>query len=320
MLEWLIRTFSPAVENSLRKLGAERVCALGSGFGSLLWLLLKSRRKYAAAAVLKHLALEGEGAEKSAQRIAKESFRHNGRSFAELILAPAVSHQFMKERIEIVNPDIWEALKHHPGPGIGVTAHLGAWEILSGIMGTDIAHKERAIVVRRQRNQALYSRIEALRSATGATVLGHKGVAPKVLRILKKNGLVAFLVDHNTRFAEAAFLPFLKDTAAVNIGPALLAVRAKAAIWPIFLIHEENGRYKYYLEEPLYTENLSGSREEKIIAAAEYYTRAVEKYVRMFPEQWMWMHKRWKTRPAEESPTPPGQSQGAVPDGEGVET
>lgn len=297
MFNWLIRTFSPGIENSLRKLGVERVCALGSGFGILLWLLLRSRRKYAVAAILKHLEPDSAHPEQTAREIAKASFRHNGRSFAELILAPAVDHRFMRERIEIVNPDIWEALKNYPGPGVAVTAHLGAWEILSGVMGTDIPNKDRAIVVRRQRNQALYSRIEALRSATGSTVLAHKDVAPKVLRLLKKNGLVAFLVDHNTRFNDAVFLPFLKDIAAVNVGPALLAVRAGAAIWPIFLIQEKDGRYRYYLEEPLFTAELSGSREEKVIAAAEFYTRAVEKYVRLFPEQWFWMHKRWKTRP-----------------------
>ncbi|MBQ4133611.1 MAG: lysophospholipid acyltransferase family protein [Desulfovibrionaceae bacterium] len=300
MLDWLIKTFSPKVEKTLRKLGAERVCALGSKFGGLLWLLLRSRRRYAIEAVLKHLELKGPDAEKQAADIARRSFQHNGRSFAELILAPDVTHRFMEERIEIVNPEIWDRLKNYPGPGIGVTAHLGAWEILSGIMGTDIPNKDRAIVVRRQRSEALYSRIEALRSATGATMLPHKNVAPKVLRLLKKNGLVACLVDHNTRLDDAVFLPFLNETAAVNVGPALLAVRAGAAIWPIFLIQRENGKYQYYLEEPLITSDMPGTREEKILAAAQYYTRAVEKYVKMFPDQWMWMHKRWKTRPPDE--------------------
>ena len=59
------------------------------------------------------------------------------------------------------------------------------------------------------------------------------------------------------------------------------------------------GKYKYFLEEPLLTEDLVGTREENIKATAEFYTKAVEKYVKLFPEQWLWMHKRWKTRPEE---------------------
>jgi len=300
MFKWFFQHISPDIENLIRKQGVERVCAWGRGFGDLLWNLLPSRRRLAINAILKHIKLEPENAKREARRIARESFEHNCQSFAELLLAPDVDHQFMRERIEIVNPDIWERLKHYPGPGVAVTAHLGAWEILSGVMGADIGHKEIAVVVRKQRNPGLYSRIEALRGGTGAKILGHRDAAPKVLRMLKKNGLVAFLVDHNCNQRDAAFLPFLNDTAAVNIGPAVLAVRAKAAVWPIFLLHDGEGRYKYYLEEPLITEDLPGTREEKIQTTVEFYNKAVEKYVKLFPEQWFWMHKRWKTRPPEE--------------------
>ena len=299
MFDWLFRHISPKLEKVIRQQGVERVCALGRVFGGMLWHLLPSRRNLAVNAILKHLEINSANPEKRAREIARESFKSNGQSFAELILAPSVDQRFMQERIELVNPQIWERLKHYPGPGVAVTAHLGAWEILSGVMGADISHKNIAVVVRRQRNKGLYSRIEALRGGTGAAILGHKKAAPKVLRILKENGLVAFLVDHNCRRKEAIFLPFLNDTAAVNVGPAMLAVRAKAAVWPIFLLHDGKGKYKYFLEEPLITEDLPGTREEKIKATAEFYTKAVEKYVKLFPEQWFWMHKRWKTRPEE---------------------
>lgn len=301
MFQCFFKHVSPNIEKLLRKQGVERVCNLGRGVGEMLWNLLPSRRKLAVDAVLKHIELGPNNAKREARRIAKESFRNNGQSFMELILAPNVDHEFMRERIEIVNPDIWERLKHYPGPGVAVTAHLGAWEILSGVMGTDIGHKDIAVVVRKQRNPGFYSRVEALRGGTGARILGHRDAAPKVLRILKKNGLVAFLVDHNCSKKDAVFLPFLNEIAAVNIGPAVLAVRAKAVVWPIFLLHEGQGRYKYYLEEPLITDDLLGTREEKIQATAEFYNKAVEKYVKLFPEQWFWMHKRWKTRPPEES-------------------
>ena len=299
MNKWFFRKISPHIEKTIAALGLKHVRFLGKSFGALLWFLLPGRRKLATSAVLTHVEVKGENKEQQAAQIAYESFKNNGQAFAELLLSPKVDHAFMEQRIEIVNPDRWHELKHYPGPGVAVTAHLGAWEILSGVMGTDIANKDRAIVVRKQRNEAMFERIAALRGATGSTVLGHRDAAPKVLRILKKEGLVAFLVDHNCNQRDAVFLPFLNEIAAVNVGPAVLAVRAKAIIWPIFLLRNGDN-YKYYVEEPLLTTDIPGDREEKIFETAKFYTQIVEKYVRMFPEQWFWMHKRWKTRPPEE--------------------
>ena len=119
-------------------------------------------------------------------------------------------------------------------------------------------------------------------------MVGHRTVVAAVLRALRKNGIVAFLVDHNAPRSEALFLPFMGEETAVNMGPALLAVRAEALIWPVCLMREGNG-YVFHLQEPLDTATLKGSREEKVLAAATFYTKAVEKAVQRAPEQWFWI-------------------------------
>ena len=296
MNKWFFKHISPTLEKKLANLGVKRIQGFGRAVGALFWYILPSRKKLATQAILKHIGLPPREAKQQARQIAYQSFLHNGQSFAELLLAPKVNQAFMRERIAFANPEQWDNFIHYPGPVVGITAHLGAWEILSGVLGTDLGHKNPAIVVRKQRNEALFERIAGLRGATGANVWGHRDAAPKVLRLLKKNGVVAFLVDHNCNRREAIFLPFLNDIAAVNVGPAVLAVRAQAAIWPIFLLHDGEN-YKCFAEEPLFTASLPGTREEKTLLAAEFYTRAVEKYVRLYSEQWFWMHKRWKTRP-----------------------
>ena len=95
--------------------------------------------------------------------------------------------------------------------------------------------------------------------------------------------------------AEAFFLPFLGEEAAVNKGPAVLAVRAKALVWPIALIRDGD-RYRIIIEEPLDTALLEGDAEEKALAVAAFYTEANERMVRRAPDQWFWMHNRWKTK------------------------
>ena len=113
--------------------------------------------------------------------------------------------------------------------------------------------------------------------------------------VLRKNGYAAFLADHNTSRSEALFLPFLGEEAAVNKGPAVLAVRAKALVWPLVLIRDGD-RYRMLMEEPLDTALLEGTADEKALMAATYYTEAIERMVRRAPDQWFWMHNRWKTK------------------------
>ena len=83
----------------------------------------------------------------------------------------------------------------------------------------------------------------------------------------------------------------------ITMGPAVLAVRANAAIMPVFMTRDEEGGFTMHAEELLTPDQLHGSRDDKIRQVAEFYTRTVERYVTAYPEQWFWMHKRWKTRP-----------------------
>jgi len=179
------------------------------------------------------------------------------------------------------------------------TAHLGAWELLAGIFRLFVRHEHRCIVTRRYRDQALNLLLLRLRSRPGVRVLEHRHSAFEISRTLKVGGACAFLVDHNCRRDEAVFLPFLGKTAAVNMGPALLAIRNNALVWPGCLLRQPGGRYRFRLSQPLDPTTLSGTLREKIETVATFYTSAIEAEVRACPEQWFWMHNRWKTQPVE---------------------
>ena len=84
------------------------------------------------------------------------------------------------------------------------------------------------------------------------------------------------------------------------MGPAMLAVRAKSAIVPVCMIRETDGSYTYHVAKALLPEDLTGTVEEKVAQVTAFYNSAVQEFIRTYPEQWFWMHKRWKTRPEEE--------------------
>ena len=276
---------------ALACLGFNGLGHLGNGLGTLIWYALPKRRDLAIGNIVRHLDMPKD----RARSLAQQSFRHSARSFVEILLTDRFGMD--SPRLRIAEPDLWQALQQSSRPIVAATAHMGAWELLASLLGQIYEPpRPRMVVVRRYPDPAVQAFITARREAGGAEMVGHRTVASAVLRALRQNGIVAFLVDHNALRSEALFLPFLGEEAAVNMGPALLAVRAQALIWPIFLLREE-GEYVVHQQPPLDTATLEGSREEKVRAAAHFYTRAVENIVRERPEQWFWMHNRWKTRP-----------------------
>ncbi|MEG6506792.1 lysophospholipid acyltransferase family protein [Nitratidesulfovibrio sp. 1201_IL3209] len=272
--------------------GFDAVARHGDRLGALLWHCLPGRRRQAAQAIARHLGVT----QQEAERIARESFAHNARSFLELVLVDRFGLEQTGTRLIIDNPELFARLYGSQRPVVAATAHLGAWEFMASLLGQWRPDHPRMVVVRRNGNRTLNDFIFAMRGAQGVQVVDHRNAVFTVLKGLKRNGCAGFLVDHNCRRDEAIFLPFLGETAAVNMGPALLAVRAEAEVWPAFLVRECD-RYRLLIDEPLDTATLDGDRADKVEAVARFYTEAVERAVRAHPEQWFWMHKRWKTRP-----------------------
>ena len=272
------------------KLGFPGIERIARVLGWLFWICLPSRRRLAVENIKKHLGYLPS----QAPVLARASFTHNARSFLECLLAPEFSETHPLLRVR--QPELLERLRTELRPAVIVSAHLGAWELLSSLLGDLPDSRPRLTVVRKYKNPILHYVSTTLRSAHGTAVLGHREAAFPVLRALKRNGFAAFLVDHNTSQSEAVFLPFLGEEAAVNKGPALLAVRAHALVWPITLLREPDGTYNLQILEPLDTTTLEGSVETKIEATAAFYTQQMELMVHKAPEQWFWMHNRWKTK------------------------
>lgn len=281
----------------LRLLGFRGIRFLGNILGRLAWAIMPSRRRYASQSVRIHLGV----GEARAKATAAASFRHNISSFMEAALV----HEFHLRDNRHLLPagKYFDMLTQDPRPAVAITAHIGAWELLAGLMPDVKPGSPQAVIVRNQQNRALNHLIFSMRGSTGGEVVGHRNAALAVARILRRNGTTAFLVDHNAQRAEGTFIDFLGEPACVNIGPAMLALRGKAMVYPVFLIRRPEYVYELVARPPLDTAALEGSISERARQIAEFYTRAVEEVVREYPEQWMWMHERWKTKPKEDKKT-----------------
>jgi len=271
----------------------ESISAIGRAIGKIMWYCLPSRKKTAQKSIDYHI----QDKDKNAKELAYASFIHSGQSFMELFMARDFDYRFMYSRIKIDSPANLEFIKKVDRPIIATTGHFGAWELLAGILRLNFNDRKSQIIVKEPKDPGLNNILKHYRSHFGVEVVSKDNATFKVLRCLKREGVSAFLVDQNTVRSKAMFLPFLNDYAAINIGPALLALRSNALIWPAFLLRDTNTQYTFYSFEALDTKELTGTTEEKVEKAALFYTRAVEEMIKKFPEQWFWMHKRWKTRP-----------------------
>jgi len=269
---------------------------LGDGLGGLIWIFSSSRRKYSIQAVGQRLELP----RKQARTIARKSFLHSGRSFLEILYSED-DYRFLYKNISVPDMQIVNSMRHTARPIVFACAHFGAWELLSSVIVLLMQEKTGKGVVRLPKDKNLAEIMLHLRSKSRIKMVPHRHAAPEILRHLRGGGLAGFLADHNCSHSEALFLPFLGKKAAVNIGPALLAVRSEAIVWPVFLLRLPGQKYRLISARPQDTRTLNGNRREKIEKCAEYYTNAIAEMVKQHPEQWFWMHKRWKTRPEQET-------------------
>jgi len=266
-----------------------------AGFiGGVFWHVAPSRRTESIQAIKKHLKVSHE----EAVRIARRSFAENFLSFLEIFHAGKF---FTDQSIRIVpTPESKAAIQAETAPIVIASAHIGSWEMMPGLAASFFPNRESVAVVRSQRNKDLNRLMAELRGVRGMLIVDHRKASDIVLPKLRAGGPVGFLVDHNTSRKEAVFLPFLEDIAAVNMGPASLALRAKAAVYPAFLIRDGKGGHILHIFPPLHTAALEGSIKERVRVIAAFYTDAVAEIVRRYPEQWLWMHRRWKTREKDE--------------------
>lgn len=276
-----------------QSLPPDMICSWGKGLGNFLWYALPGRRHMATQAIKLHL----QTTPRQAKKLARQSFVHSGQALLEIFLNHHLGPRELGQLITIDHPELFFSLAEAKRPIVAVTAHLGAWELLAPILAHFFTHRPRQIIIREPKNPALNQLLRHFRGHQQVQLIHRDQAAAQVLRCLKQGGLSAFLVDQNCGRSKAVFLRFFKKQAAVNMGPALLALRARALIWPVFLLRNKKQGYTLVPFSPLDTETLTGSREENLLAATVFYNSKVEEMVLSYPEQWFWMHNRWKTRP-----------------------
>ena len=282
--------------HGLRMLPRSVARASGAGIG---WMAFHGlgRLRGVGAQNLK-LAFPGTSEEKR-DRILRTEYRNLGYLLAEFCLMPGYTADSASRFIR------YEGLENYlraraRGKGVLVlTGHLGAWELSSfyhSLMGMPMG-----MVIRRLDNPLVDAFVNRIRCLHGNRVIHKDDFARGLIASMRAGETVGILMDTNMTPPQGVFVPFFGVEACTASGMARIAGRTGAAVVPGFLLWEASeGRYVLRFGEELdviRTDDAESDAEANTAA----FTATIEAYIRRYPEQWLWMHRRWKTRPPGEA-------------------
>lgn len=229
------------------------------------------------------------------ERIIRGTFESLGRHLGFVSHFKRFRHEDIHNLVEIIGREHFDKA-FDAGKGIlFFTGHFGSWEVfhlLSPAFGYGMN-----VLVRRIDNPLVENHIESFRTKFGAVTLDKTKSARKMFRVLEGGELLGMMADLNVQEKEGVFVDFFGVPASTTTSIAKLALHTGAALMPAFAVWDEAKRkYVVHLETPIeYEKTLDADEDIKNLTQA--ITNVVEKYVRQYPEQWLWIHKRWNTRP-----------------------
>jgi Kdo2-lipid IVA lauroyltransferase/acyltransferase len=195
-----------------------------------------------------------------------------------------------------------EHLKRAMARGRGIlflTAHLGNWELMA--LTVPLKFGLRVNVLARPLDFRPLDRILGeIRSRTGNRVVDKDDSAQRVQQLLNAGQSIGILLDQNASFYEGVYVPFFNRLACTNRGLAAFALRYRADVIPVFNIRQPDGRFQVIVE-PAMTVVRSGNVRRDIVVNTERFNRVIETFVRKAPEQWFWVHRRWRIKKIPES-------------------
>mgnify|MGYP005839001907 CR=1 FL=1 len=265
----------------------------GRGLGKTIGSALRYRRRDADEALrcaLPHLCAADR------RRVLSKMYRHLGSNVIEMLRLEKAGRAYVAENMEWSGREHLDAARARGRGVLMLSAHTGNWEL--GITALPALGYPASVVVKRIRASRVNARIERIRTLFGLRVLPSQGAYRDCLRALRRNDVLGFVLDQNRTIHDGIFVEFFGRPACTSPGLAHMAAVSGAPVVPVFMERLEDGRHRYNIRPPLTPP--SGRDPDALAEATQRYCREIEDFIREHPEQWIWIHRRWKTRPPPE--------------------
>jgi KDO2-lipid IV(A) lauroyltransferase len=276
--------------------------SVGVGLGRLAYKLAGGLRRVAFR------NLEIAFPEKSiAERevIARGSFENLGRMLGELSQFPRATPESLRELVDFQfeseesrNSDERKYIDAERAKGRGLLLlgpHLGNWEM--GVFAYSALYDTLTYLARPLDNPLIEDFTVRLRTRFGNQPIDKNNSVTKTMQILREGGILGVLPDVNVLPRDGVFVPFFGTLACTTSGVAMIAARTNAIILPMCCVrNKETGKYDVFYGK-LIEHQSTGDRHHDIVETTAAFTAEMERFIRAYPDQWLWIHKRWKVRP-----------------------
>jgi KDO2-lipid IV(A) lauroyltransferase len=266
---------------------------LGRALGWLLAHVLRFRRKVVSAQIV---AAFPEWTPERRRGVETAFYRHLGLLFMEMIRLPRTSPEFLLKNVTFHGREHAEAALAKGRGVLVLGGHFGSWELA---LASGTPHRYNIGIVFKEIKGALgqYA-IDRIRGTHGVLGIPRRNSIFQILRQLRKNGMIGFVLDQNVTADEGVFVEFFGRQACTMPGLAVIAQRTGAPVVPV-VFYRDPGLRRHHIEflPELPWEEIPGNPEETLRLNTARYTKVLEEFVRRHPDQWMWLHKRWKTQP-----------------------
>lgn len=285
----MILTLLKILSRSLDLLPTRLLLSIGDIIGILWFHVVRFRR----ALVLENLrsALGPHVSEDRLCLIARENFKHYGRCFVEVLQSFAWETEDFRERVDLVGMEHLVPYRARGEGGFFLVSHTGNWEFgaPAGVSrGLDLD-----IVVKRPKSRLFARLFQSMREKRKYGVFPETGTAKDILRSLGSGRFVGFMLDQFMGPPIGLPVKFFGKEAGTAVALALFADKTDAPVFPGYSWRQPNGRVQVVIEPPIAVD-LPEDRNARLYARTQAYNDAIERIVRKHPEQWLWLHRRWK--------------------------
>ncbi len=285
--------FAPLVKmisRRLARLSRPGLLRWGAGLGWFFGRVVRFRRAAALVALRRSLP---ELSDAEASATLDGMYRNLALNILEIMRMYGGATEELDQLMTIEGEEIVRAALQRGRGAMILTAHLGNFDLLA--MFAAHRHYPLTIVSKKLKNATVNQIWSTLRERFGVNILFVHNAARGCLKALRANGLVGFLLDQNRPLYQGVFVQFFGQTASTSPGLAVLAAQAQAPVIPVFMSRRPDGTH--HLQILPLIEPPPDREPATILRYTQIYTTVTERAIRQHPDQWTWIHRRWKNKP-----------------------
>ncbi len=270
---------------------------LGVQFGGILgkvaFYLLRRERERSLEGL--RVAFGRDKSEKELNRIARRNFQNLGKGLIEILNLRHLTRRQIESLVTIEGEEYLKAAESSGKGTVLITGHIGNWELLGAVLS--LKGYRLHVIAAPLYDPRIDELIIRLRSKFNIETIsrGSPSSSKKILGVLKKKEILALLIDQDTQ-VKGVFVNFFNQKAHTPAGAAQLALKSDATTITFFITRLPGDRHKITINKPM-TLVRSDDNKKDIEVNTAIFTAKIEEHIKQYPEQWVWMHRRWKTQP-----------------------